>query len=101
MEMNSETINKLEKWVGPETWYTCHPLDMERFYDFVNSLSKLNLNKLDESSLRDNIKRSVLKFHTEFNFEENFEENDELLYKFTSKIATIFDYLEFIEQLSI
>lgn len=93
--MEHEVMEELEKWVGSETWYTSG--DVERFYSFVNCLSKFNLNKLDEFFLWDNIKRSVLKFHPEFNFEED----DELLIEFTHKIAIIFDYLEFVDKLNV
>ncbi len=55
MELNPATSKALDGWITPETWHTNHPLDMKRFYGFVDQYAKRHGHALDEASLQEEI----------------------------------------------
>ncbi|GFE72119.1 hypothetical protein [Chroococcus sp. FPU101] len=52
MKLQPETEKTLYQWLNTDTWHTKHPLDMKRWYDFVNQYRKDHGFSLDESSLQ-------------------------------------------------
>ena len=59
MELQPETSKALDKWLGPETWYTNHDLDMGRFYDFVDRYAAEHGYVIDETALAEEIVRRL------------------------------------------
>jgi hypothetical protein len=59
MELKPDTEAALDAWVGPNTWYTDHSLDMDRWYDFVDQYQKDYGFTIDEADLREIIEGKV------------------------------------------
>ena len=59
MPLKPDTDVALDAWAGPNTWYTDHDLDMNRWYDFVNQYQKDHGFTIDEAGLREVIERKV------------------------------------------
>ena len=59
MQLKPDTEKALNAWMGPNTWYTDHPLDMDRWYDFVNQYQKDHGFTIDEASFREVIECKV------------------------------------------
>ena len=51
--MKIETEDVLRKFLQIDTWYTGHPLDMNRWYNFVNTYSQNEGFTIDETSLKE------------------------------------------------
>jgi hypothetical protein len=59
MKLKPATQAALDGWVGPQTWDSGHPADMERFYRFVGQYQRDHGLSINESDLRDEIKARV------------------------------------------
>ncbi len=59
MEFELDTSEALNRWMGPETWTTDHPTDMNRFYNFVNQYQIDHGYTINETALREEIERRV------------------------------------------
>lgn len=53
MQLKPATQAALDGWVGPQTWDSGHPADMERFYRFVGQYQRDHGLSINESDLRD------------------------------------------------
>ena len=62
MQLQPDTDNALNTWLGPSPWSTNHPLDMERFYDFVDQYQKDYGYTIDENALREEIESRVTRY---------------------------------------
>lgn len=49
----------LDSWVVPLTWYTGHPADIDRFYDFVDQYQKDHGYSLNKAGLREIIEKKI------------------------------------------
>ena len=59
MNLSPKTEEKLEAWIGPSTWHTNHPSDMDRWYDFVDQYQRDHGYTIDEVALREHIERKI------------------------------------------
>lgn len=59
MELSAAAESKLQTWIGPRTWRTLHPSDMDRWYDFVDQYQRDHGYAIDEALLREHIERKV------------------------------------------
>ncbi|HZR84765.1 MAG TPA: hypothetical protein VFD92_26960 [Candidatus Binatia bacterium] len=53
--LSTATEAKLRQWVRTETWHTRHPLDMDRFYDFIDQYQRDHGSRIDEGALSGHI----------------------------------------------
>ena len=88
MELKSETSKALDKWLGPETWYTNHDLDMRRFYDFVDRYATEHGHLIDEVALSEEIVRRL---------EQKNNVTEELKQIIQTRISLAFDILDFLK----
>jgi len=51
MKLAPDTMKALDAWLNHSTWSTNHPLDMNRFYDFVDQYQKTHGYTMDEPAL--------------------------------------------------
>lgn len=49
----------LDSWVVPLTWYTGHPAEIDRFYDFVDQYQKDHGYSLNKAGLREIIEKKI------------------------------------------
>ena len=70
MEISDEAVERLQRWVGPETWHTGHPADEARFFRFVHELWNCNHALIDEVALKGIIAQAVQENHSEWNGEQ-------------------------------
>ena len=68
------------KWIGPDTWASFHPLDMERFYQFVKAIKRYRRNN-SKYNIRHNIIKAVRSEHPNL--------NDEFIEKMCEKFSGI------------
>ena len=59
LEPNSEKA--LNTWLNAGTWYTGHPSDMDRWYDFVDQYQREHGFTINEVALRENIEGKLTK----------------------------------------
>ncbi len=55
MELKADVSEALDEWLKIDTWHTSHPLDMNRFYGFVDQYAKHHGYSLNESELAEEI----------------------------------------------
>jgi len=53
------------RWIAPDTWLTYHPLDMERFYQFVKAIKRYSRSNYGPK-IRKNIIKAAKKEHPDF-----------------------------------
>ncbi len=53
------TEEALDSWVVPLTWYTSHPAEIDRFYDFVDQYQKDHGYSLNKAGLREIIEKKI------------------------------------------
>ena len=92
MKMSNQTTSAFQQWIGKDTWHTHHPLDMDRFYDFVQSL--WNDQYTDIDLIRQNIREEIKELHP--NFDPQYR--DETIDRRVSEAEHIFSYLRHIEK---
>jgi len=73
----------LMHWLGPRTWDSRHPLDMERFYRFLKVLHRYS-RKDWSKNFRENLTRAARSVHG--------RATEESLGFFTEKANTVYDY---------
>lgn len=59
MKLGVETEDALNAWLSLDTWHTPHPLDMGRFYNFLDSYVKEHGYSFDRTALREEIVQRV------------------------------------------
>lgn len=61
--LQKKAINDaLEKWAKVDTWYTIHPLDMERFHRAIKEMLSYG-ESIDENEVEDSIRSLITKYH--------------------------------------
>jgi len=55
MQFAPEVAEAFKTWVGIRSWASGHPLDRQRFHEFVHAYSRAHGTRIDESGLRDAI----------------------------------------------
>jgi len=55
MKLSPISLKAYEIWITTETWYTGHPLDKERFYNFVRTFVAVSRKEVNEVSLKQDI----------------------------------------------
>ena len=55
MELRPNSDEALNRWLGPRTWHTQHPYDMNRWFEFVNAYQQEHGYEIDEVALREEI----------------------------------------------
>ena len=75
------------QWIAPDTWVTYHPMDMERFYQFVKAIKRYSRTNYGPKLLK-NIIKAAKKEHPEF--------SDDLINEmaeyFSGRVHQILDY---------
>ena len=87
MQLSPEVEGKLDTWIKVGTWYTKHPSDMDRWYDFVNQYQKDHGYSIDEIALREIIERKVTDRVT-----------DSLRKEIRDRISLAYDILDFLKR---
>lgn len=59
MNLKPDTEKALDNWMLISTWDSGHPLDWDRFYQFVDQYQKDHGFSIDEPALRDIMKSKV------------------------------------------
>jgi hypothetical protein len=75
------------QWIAPDTWVTYHPLDLERFYQFVKAIKRYSRSN-HGPKIQENIIQAAKKKHPEFI-------NDlinEMAEDFSGRVHQILDY---------
>ena len=86
MPLKPDTDAALDAWAGPNTWYTDHDSDMDRWYDFVNQYQKDHGFTIDEAGLRETIESKV-----------NGVVNDQLRNIIRKRISLAYNILDFLK----
>ncbi len=73
----------LMQWLGPRTWDSKHPLDMERFYRFLMALNRYSRGNWSKD-FQENLSRAAQAVHG--------GATEERLRFFTEKADTVYDY---------
>jgi hypothetical protein len=90
MDLGPATRKALSMWLGMDTWASCHPCDMERFYCFMDALRHdVGLEGVDEEMLMDAMRQTL----RERGSQGESEWTDQELRKFKGDLITIFDFL--------
>lgn len=69
MSWNANTMNALERWLGPSTAYKEHPLDDARFYSFVAQVWCERQGLWDESLAREEMAKAAKRLHPEWSLD--------------------------------
>lgn len=96
MSWSNETQQKLRDWLGAETSYKFHPIDDERFYEFIASVWREKRGIWDESQALEAMLREAKRLHSEW--------GEDLIQTFVeerlSQGTLILDFLTSIEESS-
>lgn len=90
MQLQPDTDNALNTWLGPSSWSTNHPLDMERFYDFVDQYQKDHGYTTDDDALREEIETRVTRYDGSV--------SEELRDIIRSRISLAYKILDFLKR---
>ncbi len=63
MAWSEQTMQALEHWLGPETWYKRHPIDDARFHVFIASVWNDEHRIWDEVQAREIIRQEARRLH--------------------------------------
>lgn len=55
MKLSPLSQKTYEQWIKTETWYTGHPLDKQRFYNFVRTFVAFSRKEVNEETLKQDI----------------------------------------------
>ena len=88
MAWNDDIKAAAKGWLGPETWYTGHPLDKRRFHVFVNKYWELERGLWDEADMRERLVAYSKELHP--SFEE--AERKRVVAKYVALGQDILDY---------
>ena len=92
MPLKPNTGKTLDAWLGPHTWHTSHPLDMERWYDFVNQYQIDHGFTIDETALREIIESKLTeKIGKRF-------DNEDLRNVIRKRISLAYNILDFLKR---
>jgi hypothetical protein len=75
-------------WIRQDTWHTGHPLDLERFCQFLKAIRKYSRRRHWTAGFHDNIVEAAKLYHPEMDEISIFEMADH----FTDKAETVFAY---------
>lgn len=75
------------RWITPSTWFTYHPLDMERFYQFIKAIKRYSRCSYGPK-IRKNIIKAAKKEHP--NFTDDLIE--EMADDFSARVHQILEY---------
>jgi len=92
MQLKPNTEKTLDAWLGPGTWHTNHPTDMDRWYDFVDQYQREHGFTIDdEVILREIIERKLTeKFGKRF-------DNEDLRNEIRERINLAWKILDFLK----
>ena len=66
MEWSEETMYALRLWLGPSTWYTRHPFDLFRYFDFIWAVWEDQGKIWDEAMAREIMTREFHALHPDW-----------------------------------
>ncbi len=88
MNLSPETRIKLESWANTPTWFTGHPNDTQRFFEFVDQYSRSHGNFADEAMIQGVI-ASITK--------TSIGDNNALEEKIRDRVSLMVEILDFLK----
>ena len=91
MQLKPNTEKALDAWLGPDSWYTKHPIDMDRWYDFVDQYQRDHGYTIDEVALQE-----IIEYKLTEKIGKRFD-NEDLRNDIRERISLAYNIFDFLK----